>query len=149
MRFQEGSYRTVFSSICQDAFPTTGDDPDNGRTFIENTLSWLLQFDPAAVPASSAARPKLVLQAGPNPAIGYCDLRYTLARDNAGFARLSVLDAGGRLIRDLPRASWKPGFTRVTWDLKDNQGRRVTAGLYFARLRTTRGSATARVVVLP
>ena len=149
LRYQGIPFRTVLSTICQDALPATGDDPDNSQSVIARTLAWLLAFDPTAVPAAPAWAPALVLSAGPNPAREYTVLRYLLGPDNTSFASITILDAGGRALRTIRGKGLHPGLQRTVWDCTDGSGRRVPAGFYFARLSTSKGAAGARLVVLP
>ena len=147
IRYTGVPFRTVFSTICQDAFPTTGEDPDNSQSFILRTLAWLLSFDPTATPAAPARAPGLVLSAGPNPARDSSVLRYVLRPGIPASAVVTILDAGGRARRTIRSQGLQPGLQRTVWDLTDDGGRPVPAGLYFARVQTTEGTATAKVVV--
>jgi hypothetical protein len=59
--------------------------------------------------------------------------------------RLLIADAGGRLIREL--AMDMPSAI-TSWDLKDDTGRKVAAGLYFVLARSETVRFTAPVIVL-
>jgi hypothetical protein len=148
VRFQGPTFGTVLNTVCQDAFPAAGPDPNNTRAVIARTVAWLLDYKSSGVSAAPARAPRLTLQAGPNPARGSAELRFTLGPDNVRFVRLSFLNAGGRVVRTLETASLRPGFQRMTWDAADEAGRPVPSGLYFARLYAERGTATAKIIVL-
>ena len=49
--------------------------------------------------------------------------------------RVSLYDARGRLIRHLEKAERSPGYYVRQWDGRDEHGRPVSSGAYFARLR--------------
>jgi hypothetical protein len=147
LRFDGGSFRTVFNTITQNAFPTGNPDPNNSQYDIQQTLIWLLSGSSSVQPVASR-QPELLLQVGQNPARSAELLNFSLGASNAGVVHLSFLDAGGRLVRTIDTAPLKAGAHSVVWNLQDASGRTVPNGIYFAKLRTTTGSATSKVVVL-
>ena len=67
---------------------------------------------------------------------------------------LAVFDAAGRRIAELtPETLSTDGEGVAVWNLHDLQGRRVGAGMYFARMTLAGGKTTPsfvqRIVVLP
>jgi hypothetical protein len=81
----------------------------------------------------------------PNPARSDASFRFTLARP--GPVQLTIVDAGGRLVRTLARGARDSGAHAVGWDLRNERGQAVAAGLYFARLETSEGLLHRRIVV--
>jgi len=71
---------------------------------------------------------------------------YELAE--GGLARLAIIDAGGRLVRDLGSAVASPGPNRVHWDGRDDAGRRAPAGLHFLRVRAGSETVVRRTIVI-
>lgn len=67
----------------------------------------------------------------PNPARQVVSWSWALPA--AGPVQLEVFGAGGRLVRSLVRAVRPAGRGEVTWDLRDQSGRRVAAGIYLVR----------------
>ncbi len=65
----------------------------------------------------------------------------------AGRVRLSVYDRSGRIVRDLVNGPMKTGRYAVTWDGKANDGKTVSAGIYFYKLETAAGAFQQKVVV--
>lgn len=119
----------------------------------DNTYGWgviraydasLLIADDA--PAAALAPSAAALRVSPNPSSGVSLLRWSAA-DRA--LALDVVDVSGRRIRafDLSRSGAAAEGT-VGWDGRDEAGRAVPAGIYFARLTTDAGERTARVVRL-
>jgi flagellar hook assembly protein FlgD len=49
-------------------------------------------------------------------------------------------------VRLLKNGVEKPGVYKVIWDGKDNQGNKVSSGIYFCRLSTNKFTATKKVV---
>jgi hypothetical protein len=87
--------------------------------------------------------------AGANPVRESTRLAFTLPR--AGAIELALHDAAGRRIRTLAAGPHAAGRHVVAWDVLDAAGRRVPAGVYFARLAASDGSgpaATTKLVVL-
>jgi subtilisin family serine protease len=113
-------------------------------------------LDTLAVTESGMARTAL-LAPEPNPASGSATLRLLVAPgEGVGEVQVEVLDVAGRFLRTVARldVDGEGGLVETTWDLRDEQGRRVAAGVYFVRLalRRTGGEgavAVRRLVVLP
>jgi len=85
--------------------------------------------------------------ASPNPFNPTTTLRFGVAV--RGPADLVVYDARGRAVRTLWRdGAAAPGSYRVTWDGRDDGGRRVASGVYHARLRTAGSALTRRLTLL-
>jgi flagellar hook capping protein FlgD len=76
----------------------------------------------------------------PNPSFAAVSLRFVLP--SATLVRLALYDAGGRCVRTLVQGVRRAGDHALRWDLRDDAGRGVAAGLYFVRLE-----AQGRVVV--
>jgi hypothetical protein len=102
--------------------------------------------DVLAVGVSPAARLRLDPPA-PNPAAAGVTLRGTIPA-GAGAAELGIYDLSGRQVLSFGRFAGAGPFTRA-WDLRDAAGTRVSAGLYFARLRAGEARAVGRILVLP
>src|SRR5262249_26817599 len=98
----------------------------------------------ASVPASPAAFE--LDPPAPNPAAHSTQLRYTLGRE--AFVGLEVFDALGRRVRTLASdAAAAPGPHELSWNLRDDGGRRLGAGVYYVRARLGTEIRTTRVVV--
>jgi len=80
----------------------------------------------------------------PNPFGARTSLSFHLGQE--GPAALVILDAAGRVVRELARRTFPAGATRITWSGEDSRGVPVPAGVYFARLESPAGSRTRRVV---
>jgi hypothetical protein len=64
-------------------------------------------------------------------------------------AMLSVYSIQGRLIRHIvrPDRSMRPGFYRVMWDCKDDNGRVMASGPYIYRFSAP-GFAKAKIMIM-
>jgi hypothetical protein len=72
---------------------------------------------------------------GPNPANPISKFSYVIPR-NAGAAdvKFRIFDVNGRLVRTLVTGVQSPGPYTAVWDGRDDNGRGVASGNYFARL---------------
>ena len=70
-----------------------------------------------------------------------------LAVPAATRGRLEIFDVTGRRVRGLLDGALAQGESLVSWDGRGGAGARVARGIYFARLLTPSGQASARVLV--
>jgi flagellar hook capping protein FlgD len=100
-----------------------------------------LAVDPGT-PASQItfARPS------PSPARGPVTLSFALP--HAAVVRLGIYDVGGRRVRELMSGIEPAGTHVLAWDLRDESGHPVPAGVCFARLEVEGRALTGRVVTL-
>ncbi|MCX8015315.1 MAG: T9SS type A sorting domain-containing protein, partial [candidate division WOR-3 bacterium] len=82
----------------------------------------------------------------PNPIhTGLAEIRYGLAEPTK--VSLKVYDATGRVVRTLVSGkSQNAGIYTLTWDGKDDNGRRVAEGIYFYTLETSKQKFTQKAV---
>ena len=62
--------------------------------------------------------------------------------------RLGIYDVGGRRVRELASGAQAAGEHALAWDLRDEAGRSVGAGLYFARLEAEGQVLTQKLATL-
>jgi hypothetical protein len=82
----------------------------------------------------------------PNPARSSTTLRYVLSRETR--VSLVVYDVTGRRVRELAMGTRPAGEQALVWDLRDDQGRGVDAGLYLARLDVEGRSLVQKLVTM-
>jgi hypothetical protein len=109
----------------------------NGTTVLDTFI-----IDKVAA-VETAPASALQLAATPNPFNPVTTLRYTLP--SAGLARLAVYDLAGRRVRTLVDGSLPSGQGESTWDGRDDGGRGLASGTYFARLEAAETSRTVRL----
>lgn len=99
-----------------------------------------------ATDVAGAVRVDLRLDAArPNPFVTATHLAYSLPAP--GTVRLTVHDAAGRRIAIVDAGERRAGRHAVTWDGHDTHGRRVAAGVYFARLQFAGQARLGKVVL--
>lgn len=82
----------------------------------------------------------------PSPAAGSVTLGFGLP--TADHVRLAIYDLRGRLVRRLVDEPLAPGAYERAWDARDDPGRRMPPGVYFARLEVGLQARLQRVVLL-
>ena len=110
-----------------------------------------LVFDAAdhevtGVPPEVDARGVSLSSPWPNPA--RAEIRLALRVEVASRVEAGVFDLAGRRVRDLPVAAGA-GERVLSWDLRDDAGIRVAAGIYLVRVQVAGRSWVRRVVVAP
>jgi hypothetical protein len=105
------------------------------------------QPTPVAVGAPSPAAIVWLRSPAPNPARGNMRIGFGLPRETE--ARLEVFDLGGRRVRRLAAATLPAGSYEHGWDLRDDSGRLVPAGVYLLALSAAGERCTRRLVVMP
>ncbi len=63
---------------------------------------------------------------------GPLEISYSIG--SKGFVVLKIYDATGRLVKRIIEGNKTPGTYKIIWNLKDNNGNRVSSGKYFYRL---------------
>jgi hypothetical protein len=92
--------------------------------------------------------PKSVeLRAAPNPVRTAATLTFTLP--TAAHVELRVYDVTGREVGVLADGTFEAGTHPVTWNARDTQGRALSSGIYFARLRAPNSDRIQKLIVAP
>ncbi len=94
------------------------------------------------------AAPKRTKLAGihPNPFNPSTTVSFDLAVDER--VRIDIYSLRGIRVRTLTHASFPVGRHEVTWDGRDDAGRRVSSGVYVFRLETTTVQQTKKAVLM-
>jgi hypothetical protein len=98
---------------------------------------------PLPPPAALALSP-----AWPSPARAGSAVTLRAALPAAAHVRLALFDVSGRRVRTLVDTARDAGTFTATWDGRDDAGRAVRAGLYFARLDAAGRHGTTRVAIV-
>jgi len=72
----------------------------------------------------------------------------TYAAPHAGHVDLSIYNIAGQLVKTLVDGDQTPGWHTVTWDGRDDRGRSVASGVYFARMQAESFTGSAKMVLL-
>ena len=97
----------------------------------------------------SEERPRVIsgLAAAPNPSGGGATrLSFQLSR--SGSVTFAIMGVDGRALRTVPATVYAPGQHSIEWDGRDDDGRMVAPGVYFAIARTPDGEKITRIARL-
>jgi hypothetical protein len=83
---------------------------------------------------------------GPSPSRGPVTLSFALPHTAA--VRLAIFDVSGRRVRELVSGVESGGTHDVIWDLRDEQGQQLPAGVCFARLDVEGQALSTKVVTV-
>ena len=98
--------------------------------------------------ATDASVPKItMLEANyPNPFNPETTIKYSIAK--AGKVNLSIYNAKGQLVRTLVNESMEPGFRSIVWKGENNNGNKVSSGVYFYHLKTADRVITKKMLLM-
>ena len=120
--------KTAATDWC---FTVTGiDHPGSGYVPESNRVTTECESGAVDVPPGDRVS-AFAIGAGPSPFREQATIR--LALPVAGPVTLDVLDASGRLVRELVRAQLPAGIREIPWDGRDARGITAPTGLYFVR----------------
>ena len=87
----------------------------------------------------------LVLRAAPKPAAENVAIDVFLP--TAENARVTIVDAGGRMTRVLAAGTLAGGAHDIAWTGSDANGKRLPAGVYFVRLEAAHGTRSLKLTL--
>jgi hypothetical protein len=82
----------------------------------------------------------------PNPFAAQTMIRYAVPR--GGAVSVKIYNLNGQLVRTLVQRRHRPGVYEIAWDGKNEEGMRISSGLYFCRLEADAFQATRRLLRL-
>ena len=89
-----------------------------------------------------------LFQNRPNPFEGVTAIRFQVGGEKEIPVELRIYDASGRLVRTLVKGARRPGMHTVTWDGRDETGRRVSRGVYFCRFHGGAYVKTKKLIMI-
>lgn len=113
-----------------------------GFTFVQDCDAVTVDEDLVPRDAISGAGPYLA-GVRPNPFVHR--VRIALETRRAGWVSVEILSPAGACVGRLAAQATAPGALTLEWDGRDARGRRLPAGIYFARVAGT--PATARLIL--
>jgi hypothetical protein len=82
----------------------------------------------------------------PNPTRG--SARIALRLPSASRVDATIVDLAGRTVRRMEEGGFAAGERTLVWDLRDDSGRDVPAGLYFVRVAVDGVASSRRLAVI-
>ena len=114
-----------------------------------NRIINIIEYDPTIdVPDDAVTRPLAfrLNQCMPNPFHMATEVSYAVPTQ--AHVALTIHDIGGRMVRTLVDREIEPGSHRVLWDGRDSQGRRVSSGIYYVKMKSSEFERTRKITVL-
>jgi hypothetical protein len=108
------------------------------------SCSWEGYVEPVGVSAVEPRPEQLGFEVFPNPSGSKVLLQFQLQRE--GKAAIAIYDSRGRKVRSLADQVRAAGWNVVEWDGRDDRGRAVGTGTYFARLASPDGTRSEKVI---
>lgn len=127
---EANSFKYCFSPLDQDAF----DINFVGTTDVK-------ELSEPNVPEHIELYPNY-----PNPFNPFTTLSYSLPADME--VELSIFNVQGEMIRELTHGFQLKGTKNIIWDGKNSQGKEVSSGIYFCKLRSRHYQETIKMVML-
>jgi len=111
----------------------------DGSSFFHGPVEVMVKSDQAAIPESYA-----LSQNYPNPFNPGTTIRYSLPQE--GLTQLRVYNTLGQMVKTLVDGDQPAGEHAVYWDGTDDNGRRLSSGIYFYKLQAGDFSAAKKLV---
>jgi hypothetical protein len=146
VRYDSGTFRTVFMSAAFEGVSDVAADPNNQATLMGRILDWLLPAGPVGVESAASPTTLQLAQNAPNPFDRTTSLRFALPA--SGPVNLSVFDVAGRRVATLVNRSLDAGVHTIAWDGRDAAGASVASGVYLYRLEANGRTLTKEMVRL-
>jgi hypothetical protein len=123
-------------------------DPDGTCTSTEVVLA--TPCNPVASEPATHIPEQFALEAiYPNPfALGMGEMRYTFRVAETGQVQVAVFDVLGRKVVGLVDDNLASGTYEATWNGKSADGRRISAGTYFVRMKAEGFKQTQNITVV-
>jgi hypothetical protein len=117
-----------------------------GSTNISWSVSWggyLVPMGAASLDAGEPPREGLALRVSPTLADERTTISFELGRESE--ITLAIFDVQGRKVRTLFRGALAAGMHQYDWDGRDDAGKPLGDGVYFARINTEAGDDVRRM----
>jgi flagellar hook assembly protein FlgD len=82
----------------------------------------------------------------PNPFNPITTFRYGLPED--GLVNITIYNTMGRIVKNLVNRQENAGYKSIQWNSINNEGKQISAGLYFYTIETEKFSQTKKMILL-
>jgi len=125
---------------------TDGDGFDDGEEVAASTDPLSQSSNPTSINSMIQIPKNPNIISYPNPFNPVTTLRIEVPK--SGLVSLRIYDVSGRMITELLNEYKNAGIHFVPWDGRNRHGEEISSGVYFMRLLTRDGTATAKTVIL-
>ncbi len=141
--YDNGTFRTVFFTTL---FEDITDGANTKAELMYRILNWLstgVEGGPTA-----EAKPTVFSLANnyPNPVRSYTTIKFGLPKESD--VRIEVYNIAGQKVKTLANGKLNAGYHQVTWRGQNDNGQKVSAGVYLVRMVTPEFTDTRKMTVL-
>jgi YVTN family beta-propeller protein len=149
----DGSGDSVVATIGVGNEPWgVGVNPQTNRIYVscpyDGTI-WVLMDLTGGVEDSSHNSRVLSFTAYPNPFSNRTEFNFYLEDDNRkGDVNFSIYDVGGRLVKSFSLVNKHSSSINISWDGRDNSGKKLSSGVYFGVLKAGDNKFSKRKMIM-
>ena len=114
--------------------------------FPGQVVNMPLAYNPSSEVATPGSIAEVQFRTRIDPVGGIAVAEFFLPRPES--VRLAIVDVTGREVATVADGAFSAGWHQVSWNLRDRENRRVSSGVYFARLEAGRESPTRKLLVV-
>jgi len=149
----DGSGDSVIATIGVGNEPWgVGVNPQTNRIYVScpyDGTVWVLEDLTVGVEDSSHNPRVLSFTAYPNPFSNRTEFNFYLADDNRkGDVNFSIYDVGGRLVKSFSLVNKHSSSITISWDGRDNSGKKLSSGVYFGVLKAGDNKFSKRKMIM-
>jgi len=130
IKVNESGHKLVFLSFPFENAPVSDPHPNNQKTLVARILGW---FGSETGIETGGIDRLAMRQNAPNPFNPTTRIAFTVPED-ASRVTLTVYNVSGRVVRRLVDEPLSAGPHSVVWNGRDDLGKSLASGIYFARL---------------
>jgi hypothetical protein len=145
LKIVQGTSKLVFHTFPFESVSFFEDDaPNNRDTLLDRVLTWFA----GDVGVEDGVVHKLDIEhVAPNPFNPMTKIAFTVP-ENAGRVTLTIHNVNGQVVRSLVDAELEAGPAVARWDGRNDAGRGLATGIYFAKLSAAGNDAFAKMTLL-
>jgi hypothetical protein len=150
----QGDYRLVFFDFGYEAISNDFGNTDKRDTLLANILTFFGRISTEVADESMHApipETFVLKQNYPNPFNPYTTIQYTIRNAHSlpvQRTELKIFNVLGREIRTLVDEEQRSGTYTIEWDGTNNDGQRVSSGVYFYRLKRGEVAQSMKMLLL-
>jgi hypothetical protein len=137
------STTVAFAFVAGDTAPEFWDMCDSAQAIYDSLFPTGVAGNPPSPVSPLAA---ILGQNRPNPFASVTAISYQLPA--AAKVRLTVYNVAGQAVRTLVNGTQPAGYHSIKWDGQDDQGRKLSTGVYFYQLDNGTTTSTKKMVVI-
>ncbi len=138
-----GDGKTFFAGFAFEGIDTEA----NRNGFMAQVMAW---FNNELTPVGDMVAPLLasIPYASPNPFNPQTSILFEVGGVNSVSGEVVIYNVKGQVVRNLFQGSVSPGPQSMVWNGRNNNGRNMSTGVYFAQVRLNDQSKTVKMTLV-